>query len=197
MLLLQTMSSATQSNNTRRGQKGRKMLGKNFAVDELIEGIKVCLADAARHLAEEGRMSNREWTKACLGKLSSLGEDRYGYQAAPCSRCGEHGWLYDLIWWEGEDGSMTDLILALESEWSWSAREVRYDFQKLVQARARIKVLISDALSFEECGVLISDINNFKQNENDGVYLFAMYNGDSDKPGQFAFYTKETLCKKH
>ena len=56
-----------------------------------------------------------------------------------------------------------------------------------------IKVLISDSLKDEDCRTLISDIDNFKQNDNDGVYLFAMYNGDKAKPNEFAFFTRETL----
>ena len=175
------------------GEEVEEMAEQNFDATKMIEAIKCCLNDVAARLGKANRMSNREWTQECLGELAKLGEDEYGYQAAPCPRCGEHGWLYDLIWWEGKNGGMTDLILALESEWSPSIRFVRYDFQKLVQARARIKVLISDALSPEDRETLISDIDSFEQNDNDGVYLFAMYNGDSKV---FDFYSKETLREK-
>ena len=164
-----------------------------FDAKQIVEAIKECLANTAKDLVKAGRMRNKDWTHECLGALADLGEKRFGYQAAPCPRCGEHGWLYDLIWWKSENGGMTDLILALESEWSSSIRFVRADFQKLVQARARIKVLISDALSSEDRRTLISDIDNFEQNDNDGVYLFVMYNGDKAKPNEFAFFTRETL----
>ena len=170
------------------------MAAQKFDATKMIEAIKECLCNVAKKLNEEHRTLNSEWTKMCLGELAGLGERKeYGYQAAPCPRCSEHGWLYDLIWWEGENGGMKDLILALESEWSPSIQSVRYDFQKLVQARARIKVLICDALSPEGRKALISDIDNFEQNDNDGEYLFAVYNGDKAKPNEFAFFTRETL----
>ena len=177
------------------GEKAEEMSEQNFDATKMIEAIKECLSNVAKNLNEARRTLNSEWTKACLGELAALGESEFGYQAAPCPRCGEHGWLYDLVWWKGEKGEMADLILALESEWSPSIQFVRYDFQKLVQARARIKVLISDALSLEDRETLISDIENFEQNGNDGEYLFAMYNGDCDNPKEFAFYNRETLCK--
>ena len=164
-----------------------------FDAVEIIEAIKAHLSDVAKKLNDEHRTLNSEWTKSCLGELAELGEKKFGYQAAPCARCGEHGWLYDLIWWKGENGGMEDLILALESEWSPSIRFVRCDFQKLVQARARIKVLISDALSPEDRKTLITDIESFEQNGNDGEYLFAMYNGNPGKRNMFEFYTKEIL----
>lgn len=169
------------------------MAEQKFDASKHVKRIKECLANTAKYLVEAGRMANKDWTHECLGALADLGEKEFGCHAAPCRRCGDAGWLYDLIWWKGENDSMTDLILALESEWSSSIRFVRADFQKLVQARARIKVLISDALKNEDCQTLIADINNFEQNDNDGVYLFAMYNGNSKT---FEFYSKETLCKK-
>ena len=176
------------------GEKAEEMSEQNFDATKMIEAIKECLRNVAKKLNEEHRTLNSDWTKMCLGELAALGESKFKYQAAPCPRCGEHGWLYDLIWWKGEKGEMTDLILVLESEWSPSIRFVRYDFQKLVQARARIKVLISDALSLEDRETLMSDIKNFKQNENDGEYLFAMYNGNKANPNEFAFFTRDTLA---
>lgn len=177
------------------GRMAEEMAEQKFDESECVKRIKECLADTAKDLVKAGRMTNKDWTHECLRALADLGEKEFGYQAAPCPRCGEHGWLYDLIWWKGEKGGMTDLILALESEWSPSIRFVRYDFQKLVQARARIKVLISDALSPDDRKTLISDVDNFEQNDKDGVYLFAVFNGDKAKPNEFAFFTKETLCK--
>ena len=169
------------------------MMEQVFDTQKLTSEIENCLCDVAKELTDEGRMSNKDWTQECLGKLAELGE-KNGYHAATCSRCGDHEWLYDLIWWKGEDGGMTDLILALESEWSPSFRDVRYDFQKLVQARARIKVLISDAMSIEDRQILISDIDNFALDDNDGVYLFVMYNGNPAKPRRFGFFRRNTLC---
>jgi hypothetical protein len=180
------------SKKERRGREGEEMAAQKFDATKMIEAIKECLSNVAKKLNEEHRTLNSEWTKMCLGELAALGESKFKYQAAPCPRCVEHGWLYDLIWWKGKKGEMTDLILALESEWSPSIQFVRYDFQKLIQARARIKVLISDSLKSEDCQTLIADIDNFEQNENDGEYLFAMYNGNSKT---FEFYSKETLCK--
>ena len=174
------------------GMGAKEMADREFDADEHIKLIKKCLADTAKDLVKAGRMTNNDWTHECLRALADLGESEFKYNAAPCPRCVEHGWLYDLIWWKGKKGEMTDLILALESEWSPSIQFVRYDFQKLIQARARIKVLISDSLKSEDCQTLISDIDNFEQNENDGEYLFAMYNGNSKT---FEFYSKETLCK--
>ena len=163
-----------------------------FDATDYIGEIKSSLNAVASNLRDRNH-SNREWTQECLGALAKLGESK-GFKAAPCPHCGEHGWLYDLIWWKDNHGDFEDLILAAEFEWNSSERFIRYDFRKLVQARARIKLFISDSLNCELCKKLKADVDRFAQNFNDGEYLFAMYNGDTSKHGSFGFFTLHDFC---
>jgi hypothetical protein len=115
----------------------------------LVEEIKAALNEAANTVWRKCTMTGATWTRECFAALEELGR-KAGYSTA--SSASRNGWLYDLIWWveplEGENaGRMTDLVLALESEWKTDLTEIRRDFQKLVQTRALIKVMVTDALN--------------------------------------------------
>ena len=66
-----------------------------------------------------------------------------------------HEWLYDLIWYkykEGKHYALTEIILAMESEWGGKRKgaddendpygEVKYDFQKLLVCNSPLKLMV-------------------------------------------------------
>ena len=154
----------------------------------LIGCIEMTLTEAAKKLAGNG--SNKDWTRECLKALAGLGMD-IGYGACPDPANIKGEWLYDLIWYKEEKRSglnlMTDVVLALESEWSTYFEDIRYDFQKLVQAKSRLKMLISQELTKEEFAMLKQDIECFHGKDESEIYIFAMWVGHKDKDHPFRY----------
>lgn len=169
--------------------------------DGLLDEIKESIENAAKELSARYCFGRRDWTNEILERLSALGKKNR--QSLCCgvapdseNKIGE--WLYDLIWWtkvEKGDGveRMGEVVLVLESEWRWSSFDVRYDFQKLIQAKSYIKVFISDMLSEETQAQLRADVECFRQIDvdEDSRYLFAMYD---HKIKNFSFKCIKDLC---
>ena len=53
-------------------------------------------------------------------------------------------WLFDLAWYLG-DGQMISLPLIMESEWARDDESLRVDFEKLLVAKAQLKLFIFQA----------------------------------------------------
>ena len=84
-------------------------------------------------------------------------------------------------------------MLACESEWAQKLCDIRYDFQKLVQAKSRLKMLISCELTDEEFAMLKQDIECFQRKDESEIYIFAMWigNSDKDKPFRYEIYRSD------
>ena len=144
----------------------------------LIGCIESTLNAAVHELIRKGSDSNREWTHDCLKAIATLGIDiGYGVCPYPENMSGE--WLYDLIWYTEEKSDwpnrMTDVVLVLESEWSQKLWDIRYDFQKLVQAKSHLKMLICSDLTGEMIKSLVADIEVFKAKDESEIYILASY----------------------
>ena len=103
------------------------------------------LPQAARHLDPSSK--NEHWTRWVLGCFAELGKMN-GYTAIwtdPDKQTTE--FLLDLCWLKDSPSELR-LALGLESEWN-SKEHVLYDFGKLLQTKATIKVMIS-ALSHQQ-----------------------------------------------
>lgn len=83
-----------------------------------------------------------------------------GYHVCVKNQSGEFNaeWLYDMVWYEeteeGDDRRLVDVPLVLESEWMKSTGQIRYDFEKLLVANARHRVLICQAAPINRNSVL-------------------------------------------
>ena len=157
-------------------------------VQEVIKNIKKALDEVVANLRDKG-VGNRKWTHDCLMRLALLGKDNgYGVCPYPESMRGE--WLYDLIWYSEEESEwpkrLKNVVLVLESEWSTSLGEIRYDFQKLVQAKSWLKVLVCQDLNEEMMKELIADIEAFESKTMSEIYLFASYD---NAEGMFKYKT--------
>ena len=87
--------------------------------------------------------STREWTRQVISELIRLGIER---EYAPCPnpqyRWGE--WLYDVIWLRVDEDNIDRVLnvpLVAEVEWG-NQDEIWSDFQKLLVARADVRVMI-------------------------------------------------------
>jgi RNAse (barnase) inhibitor barstar len=88
--------------------------------------------------------SDTEWTsqiKCGIGQIgleAGLLATASGYPTPK-----DREWLYDLIWFQNSPQKHLErLVMALESEWSRDPDEILYDFEKLLVARAPLKVMI-------------------------------------------------------
>lgn len=166
-------------------------------INKVIERIKDTLNQAAENAKAKSCM-NRGWTRECLYGLVKLG-DECGYATCPEVSTMKGEWLYDLIWYKDkEDGTddkdiwpkrMSDVVLVAESEWSNWIGDIRYDFQKLVQAKAQIKLLVCDGVNEDEYASLVKDIELFEHRDPQERYLFAIYDGrDGVKKFHYRYY---------
>lgn len=149
-------------------------------IGNFIKRIKDSLDSIAKKLVASNA-GTKQWTCECLYALASLGvDDGYGVCPHPSNMRG--AWLYDLIWYKEEKNDtiwpkrITDVVLALESEWSPYLGEIRYDFQKLIQAKAQLKMLICGDIGESGIKALEDDIEAFEPKDSSETYLFAVYN---------------------
>src|SRR5690606_23789575 len=99
------------------------------------------------------------------------------FGAAGCpGRCNSE-WLYDLVWYRNnEAGLLHQIGLIMESEWSRAMEEIRYDFEKLLVAKAPIKVMVFQCggPDFEaKCEALEESMRAFPAAPSEEVYILA------------------------
>ena len=127
-------------------------------------------ANQARQVGEE--WSNREWTQQVKDLLIRVGVEK---GCIPYPHCGRGEFLYDVIWLQTTDGTVEGLLdhvpLVAEIEWG-SKGDVRYDFQKLLVARADVRMMI-----FEDQGRLLEELRAHvvRVAQNGDNYLLARY----------------------
>lgn len=159
----------------------------------IVGCIESRLDAIARELQANGIMGNKDWTHDCLNALVKLGRE-IGYGVCPEPDIMKGEWLYDLIWYTEEEcewpNRVTDVVLACESEWAQKLCDIRYDFQKLVQAKSRLKMLISRELTDDEFAMLKQDVECFMRKDESEIYIFAMWvgNNDKDRPFRYEIY---------
>lgn len=127
-------------------------------------------ANQARQGGEE--WNNRRWTREVINALVQLGIER---EYIPYPHCGRGEFLYDVTWLKTTDGTadgrITHVPLVAEIEWG-DQSEVWYDFQKLLVARAGVRVMIFD----NHAGLLDELQRHVRQYANGGDrYLLAQY----------------------
>lgn len=89
---------------------------------------------------------NREWTEKVLPTLCKLGR-RLGYTArsAPNEHRDGNEWLYDVTWCDCDtDDRLISVPMVAECEWG-DLGKIEYDFEKLLLARATVRVMVYTA----------------------------------------------------
>ena len=97
-------------------------------------------------------LGDTEWTYGVLKALTDAGQ-HFGYDVAatwrgagrpiPCARWTE--WLYDVVWYDhcAKSGQWS-MPLVAECEWQGESY-IKEDFEKLLVARAGLRVMVYDA----------------------------------------------------
>ena len=92
--------------------------------------------------------SKTERTKAIKIAISELGY-KHNYFVCGDPRPGCDGaFLCDLSWYTSTpapEGNLLEMPLALESEWHASYKQIKYDFEKLLVAKSKFKVMVFQA----------------------------------------------------
>lgn len=160
------------------------------SVDDIALQVRQSIECTCAQAHAAGLSSDREWTFNILSDLTRLGRS-YGFKvrgAKPAQDDFETGWLWDLTWvdirdWhrpDWADGKLVELPLVLESEWNVRFEdEILWDFQKLLVARAHLRVMI-----FQQSTTQAADnslermraaIKTFSATRSGDRYLFACW----------------------
>ena len=145
--------------------------------DAIITRIKKLPADLGK-----GRRDT-DWTVELTRAIGTLGEER-GWRvcSSKCHDLFDGGWLYDLTWYRnGPNEQLQELGLVLESEWCQNLQFIKFDFEKLLQAKAPIKVFVFQDCNGnlpQICSFLETGIACFKPQGQHETYILAAYQED-------------------
>ncbi len=156
---------------------------------DLASKIKEAL-DKLREEPDRRDWRNARWTQEILDAIVKLARD--AGQEAYVSRkykTEAHGneWLYDLTWLEysTQERRLTRAVAVLESEWSRSHNDIFYDFQKLLLARADLRVMVFQVYNMDQWHKVVkqfvSEIQDFEQSQANDRYLFSGWSNDLDR----------------
>ncbi|MGH0029286.1 MAG: hypothetical protein ACQGVC_05820 [Myxococcota bacterium] len=126
--------------------------------------------------------SNREWTTKVKEALAKAGRAR-GYQVFASSASGVDGgeWLFDLCWLSYRGEWLVDAPLVVESE--WLPHSLDDDFQKLLVARAKLRLMVFPARNSEAADALFerfeASVKRFSAKE--GRFLLACWRNDTER----------------
>lgn len=149
------------------------------------KAVQTRLNNVATELTNSGK-SNTVWTERIKKELAILAES-YGYsQSSNYPPENKPEWLFDISWYKLDSTSrnLLEFPLALESEWSWHFKDIQYDFQKLLVAKADTRVMIfqgDDKTVPEILEKLKDDIKAFRHTSPGDRYMFAPYVNGCDK----------------
>ena len=128
--------------------------------------------------AAAGHWTDAMWTVAVKEALVYVGRSFGWLTAASGCNADQGEWLYDVVWYQSDHANhMTDVPLVAESEWGRGSA-VKDDFEKLLVARSKYRVMVFQADSEDEVRELFG-----KSDEIDGVerisnHLYALGYGD-------------------
>lgn len=139
-----------------------------------------------------------EWTKAIKTELCRIGRS-FGYEvyAKDVEEDEKDGgeWLYDVTWLEynrSGDGELTKSPLVVECEWG-DYQDIEDDFEKLLLARAGVRVMIFGGT--DEPGVakniadqLAEKVKKFEASRAEDAWLLAAWEPNGDG-WQFRYFT--------
>jgi hypothetical protein len=78
-------------------------------------------------------------------------ESGYHVCAAGLKEEFDPAWLYDLIWYEQDENEfLLNVTLAVESEWGENFKHIKYDFEKLLAAKATHHLMVFQTRNFHK-----------------------------------------------
>lgn len=146
------------------------------------------------------------WTERVLGVLCAVGTEEFNCRVwtksgIPNSHGGE--WLYDQTWtwWEDKGDSDNDwkngwsIPMVAECEWGSNDGLITEDFEKLLQARADLRVFIFDSVKWNDGNNIDTKVKKFcqwigyfKESKKGDMYLLIAYE-EEKPPWNWRFFT--------
>ncbi len=159
----------------------------------MINEIKKILNEIPNNLKMQG-IGDKEthWTHEIKKQFSIIGENK-GYYVCTSKgndieiHCGE--WIYDQCWLKYSEEKtedfnyeyLLDVFLVLESEWG-NAGDVIDDFHKILQAKARYKVMIFQENNPEKLyNYMTKNIEKYNYAGEKEIYILACYKSNESK----------------
>jgi hypothetical protein len=129
--------------------------------------------------------TNLTWTRQIMDEIGAFGiENEWEVCTAGFPDRFHGGWLYDLVWFRNDPtGHLADVGLVLESEWG-GVPEIKYDFEKLLLAKADLKVMVfqaDDRSTATLLDYLEKAIRTFREKNASEIYVLAAFNNSSFK----------------
>ncbi|HQY04816.1 MAG TPA: hypothetical protein PLQ52_02010 [Lacunisphaera sp.] len=155
------------------GTSNTPFLPEVEVIQRAIEEIESFVTDRSRS----------DWTQAVKKSFTKLGLAHHWGICANVSIKHEDvhkEWLFDLTWFSSPENRLNKLGLVLESEWEKGIEAIKYDFEKLLIARAPYKVVLFDATDMERprfINELKEIVRGYSEHAANEVYFLAAYNG--------------------
>lgn len=105
--------------------------------------------------------SSTRWTMHLFGQLREVGILQ-GFEVRPHQGTQRaSGWLYDLVWLRrNADDSLAEAFLVAESEWDPVKAKIIEDFEKLLLARAEVRIMIFNRRKHSQVLDMFSDMDH-------------------------------------
>lgn len=168
--------------------------------NQLVKSIQTRLTSLESRLGGKD-LGLAEWTKQIKLELVQLCREMEWHHH--CSETGnaEGGreWLFDFtaIEFNEENYEMRTIYLIVESEWSKNLEDIKYDFQKLICARSKLRLMIFQGNSTDSIQSTINElmrlVHAFEFSNKSDEYMFACWN---NQKGSFEFETRRVDALK-
>lgn len=139
-----------------------------------------------------------DWTNNILRELCTVGRDEFDCRVWTTGHpegANGGGWLYDQTWTYPDSENWTkvgwSIPIVAECEWDKNLEKIQEDFEKLLQARADVRVMIIDAARWSAPKKIALELCNwvslFKGSKKNDLYLIVAYE-EKTKPWNWRFF---------
>jgi hypothetical protein len=151
------------------------------------EAIEVRIGDCLQSVARKAHgqnWSDAQWTREVKTAMALLGQEWASDVWARDCDCPVKGgeWLFDEVWLTYRDRCLVDVPLVMESE--WNPKGVFDDFEKLLVARAKYRVLVFSATTCADAAKSFEEfeqrVRQFEFTTPGDRYLFACWTNETD-----------------
>ena len=164
---------------------------------EIIHAIKEGLTSLEKQIPIEA--STKRWTEAVKTELCRIGRARFDCkvyaQDVPRNQKDGGEWLYDVTWlaYESGSGELIEAPLVAECEWG-DEPHIQDDFEKLLLACARVRVMIVDAGTDRDYSdtiakLLAGKVKKFEGFRAEDAWLLAVVEQKRDDGWSFRYYS--------
>ena len=164
-----------------------------LAAEKIMRGVRRAMDSLTTDLSSP----NSVWTldvKTALGITGKAHDCWVCSAGVPAHACDSGEWLYDVAWLSYQPDGEEYLLsadLVVECEWNPGFDHLDEDFQKLLLARATVRLMIFDggnaAGANRLANHLARQVAAFRCSRDDDVWLLAAWVGDPGKERGWSF----------